>query len=166
MCHVRGGGEYGEAWHAAGKGANKPNTWRDFIACANFLVEQKYTSKAKLCGQGTSAGGILIGRAITERPDLFGAAIITFGMLDMLRSETTPNGVGNVAEFGSTKTPDGFHQLYEMSAYHHVRDGTPYPHGFGMTEKQFQDRLADDFAFVLWRAGHPDFQVTAPRPTR
>ena len=127
VCHVRGGGEYGEEWHLAGKGATKPNTWRDFIACAEYLEEQKYTSPAHLAGQAGSAGGILIGRAITERPDLFGAAIINVGALDMVRFETTANGASNIPEFGSTKTEEGFKALYAMSAYHHVKDGTAYP---------------------------------------
>ncbi len=127
VCHVRGGGEYGEEWHLAGKGGNKPNTWRDFIACAQYLIAQKYTSPARLAGQGGSAGGILIGRAITERPDLFAAAVINVGMLDAVRSETTSNGETNIPEFGSTKTEEGFKALYAMSAYHHVRDGTAYP---------------------------------------
>lgn len=126
-CGVRGGGEYGEDWHLAGKGATKPNTWRDFIACAEYLVDKKYTSPAHLAGESASAGGILIGRAITERPDLFGAAIIFKGLLDALRFETTANGVGNTPEFGSTKTKAGFKALYAMSSYHHVRDRTPYP---------------------------------------
>ena len=127
VCHVRGGGEYGEEWHLAGKGPTKPNTWRDFIACAEYLVQQNYTSPSHLAGEGASAGGILIGRAITERPDLFGAAIIDVGMSDALRNETTANGVPNIAEFGSTKTEQGFRDLYAMSAYHHVKDGTAYP---------------------------------------
>jgi prolyl oligopeptidase len=127
VCHVRGGGEYGEEWHLAGKGATKPNTWRDFIACAEYLEEQKYTSPAHLAGQAGSAGGILIGRAITERPDRFGAAIINVGALDMVRFETTANGVSNIPEFGSSKTEEGFKALYAMSAYHHVKDGTAYP---------------------------------------
>jgi prolyl oligopeptidase len=126
-CGARGGGEYGEDWHLAGKGATKPNTWRDFIACAAYLIDKKYTSPARLAGDGRSAGGILIGRAITERPDLFGAAIMVSGVLDALRLETTANGVGNIAEFGSTRTEEGFKALYAMSAYHHVRDRTPYP---------------------------------------
>jgi prolyl oligopeptidase len=126
-CHVRGGGEYGEAWHLGGKGATKPNTWRDFIACAEYLVQKKYTSPAHLAGKGESAGGILIGRAITDRPDLFGAAIIRVGILDMLRFETTANGVSNIPEFGSTKTKEGFDALYAMSSYNHVRDATAYP---------------------------------------
>lgn len=127
ICGVRGGGEYGEDWHVAGKEATKPNTWRDFIACAEYLIAKKYTSPAKLAGQGASAGGVLIGRAITERPDLFGAAIITAGTLDMLRNETTANGVGNISEFGSTKTEEGFKALLAMSAYHHITDHTSYP---------------------------------------
>ncbi len=126
-CGVRGGGEFGEDWHLGGKDANKPNTWRDFIACAEYLIEKKYTSPAHLAGVGGSAGGILIGRAITERPDLFRAAVITSGVLDALRNETTPNGPGNIPEFGSTKTEDGFKSLLAMSAYHHVTDHTPYP---------------------------------------
>lgn len=127
FCGVRGGGEYGEDWHLAGKGPTKPNTWRDFIACAEYLIDKKYTSPARLAGQGSSAGGILIGRAITERPDLFGVAIIGVGCLDMLRLETTANGPGNVPEFGSTKTEDGFKALLAMSSYHHVVDHTSYP---------------------------------------
>ena len=126
-CHVRGGGEYGEEWHLAGKGATKPNTWLDFIACAQYLVDKKYTSPARLAGTGASAGGILIGRAITERPDLFGAAIIDVGMLDTLRSENSANGETNIPEVGTVKTEQGFKDLYAMSAYHHVKDGTPYP---------------------------------------
>jgi len=126
-CHVRGGGEYGEEWHLAGKGPTKPNTWRDFIACAEYLIQNKYTSPTHLSGFGASAGGILIGRAITERPDLFGAAIIGVGISDMLRFETTSNGVPNIPEFGSTKTEQGFKALYAMSAYHHVKDKTAYP---------------------------------------
>lgn len=127
VCGVRGGGEYGEEWHLAGKQATKPNTWRDFIACAQYLIDQKYTSPSRLAGEGGSAGGVLIGRAITERPDLFGAAIINVGMLDTVRSETTSNGETNIPEFGSTKTEAGFKALYAMSAYHHVKDQTAYP---------------------------------------
>ena len=127
VCHARGGGEYGEEWHLAGKGATKPNTWRDFIACAEYLIDKKYTSISRLAGTGASAGGILIGRAITERPDLFGAAIIQVGVLDAVRYETTANGETNLPEMGSTKTPDGFKALQAMSAYHHVKDQTPYP---------------------------------------
>jgi len=126
-CHVRGGGEYGEGWHLAGKIATKPNTWKDFIACAQYLIDNKYTTPAHLAGEGGSAGGILIGRTITERPDLLAAAIDVVGMSDTLRSETTQNGETNIPEFGSTKTEEGFKALYAMSSYDHVEDKTPYP---------------------------------------
>jgi prolyl oligopeptidase len=126
-CHVRGGGEYGEEWHLGGKGATKPNTWLDFIACAQYLVDKKYTSPARLAGTGGSAGGILIGRAITEKPDLFGAAIIDVGMLDTVRSETSANGETNIPEFGTVKNEEGFKDLYTMSAYAHVKDQIAYP---------------------------------------
>jgi prolyl oligopeptidase len=126
-CHVRGGGEYGEEWHLAGKGQTKPNTWRDFIACAQYLIDHRYTSPPRLAGEGTSAGGILIGRAITERPDLFGAAIDNVGLSDTLRFELTQNGETNIPELGSTKTEAGFKALYAMSPYEHVEHQTAYP---------------------------------------
>lgn len=127
VCHVRGGGEYGEEWHLAGKGPTKPNTWRDFIACAQYLIDKKYTSPMRLAGEGISAGGVLIGRAITMRPDLFGAAIDKVGMSDTLRTERTQNGETNIPEFGSVKTEAGFKALYAMSPYAHVKDRTAYP---------------------------------------
>jgi prolyl oligopeptidase len=127
VAHVRGGGAYGKEWHLAGQKLNKPNTWKDFIACGQYLIDEKYTRASRLAGQGGSAGGILIGRAITERPDLFGAAIINVGCTDMIRMETTPNGVPNIPEFGSTKTEEGFRGLYAMSSLHHVENGVAYP---------------------------------------
>ncbi len=127
VAHVRGGGEYGKQWYRGGYKLTKPNTWRDFIACAEYLVKQKYTSPGKLAGMGGSAGGILIGRANTERPDLFAAAIDSVGCSDTLRIELSENGPANIPEFGSVKTQEGFEDLYAMSSYQHVRDGTPYP---------------------------------------
>ena len=127
FAHVRGGGELGEAWHKAGFQQTKPNTWKDFIACAQYLVDQRYTRPAKLFGWSQSAGGILIGRAIEERPDLFGAVVIRVPSADMLRFETTANGPDNVPEFGSIKTEAGFKALYAMSSYANVRDGVKYP---------------------------------------
>ncbi|MFI5381609.1 MAG: prolyl oligopeptidase family serine peptidase [Tepidisphaerales bacterium] len=127
IAHVRGGGEYGKEWHMAGRQQTKPNTWKDFIACCEYLVQKGYTSTPKLAGLGGSAGGILIGRAITERPDLYAAAIIEVGCLDMLRFETTTNGVPNIPELGSTRTKEGFESLLRMSSYHQVKDGTKYP---------------------------------------
>lgn len=127
FAHVRGGGEFGRDWHLAGQKTTKPNTWKDFIACAEYLIQQRYTSPAKLAGSGGSAGGILIGRAITERPDLFAAALIQVGCVDTIRSETTTNGVPNIPEFGTVKTKEGFDGLLAMSAYAHVQDGVKYP---------------------------------------
>ena len=127
LAGVRGGGEYGEEWHLAGKEKTKPNTWKDFIACAEYLISEKYTSPAHLSGLGGSAGGILIGNSITERPDLFGAAIDQVGDNNALRFEVTPNGVPNIPEFGSVKTEEGFKALLAMDAYHKVKDGVKYP---------------------------------------
>ena len=127
VAHVRGGGEFGEDWYKSGYKATKPNTWRDAIACAEWLVENRYTSPSKLSIMGGSAGGILVGRAITERPDLFGAAVAQVPVADMIRSETSANGVPNIPEFGSVTTEEGFRALLAMSPYHWVRDGVKYP---------------------------------------
>lgn len=126
-CHVRGGGEYGEDWHLAGKGLTKQHTIDDFIACAQYLIANKFTSPAKLGGEGTSAGGITIGGAITQRPDLFAAALIRVGDSDALRSETMASGPANIPEFGTVSDPQGFKALFAMDAYQHVKDGTAYP---------------------------------------
>ena len=127
VCHVRGGGWYGEEWHDAGKLATKVNTITDFIACGRWLVAHDYTSPAHLAGEGTSAGGILIGGAITHAPALFAAALDVVGMSNALRSEFSPNGPANIPEFGTVTTPDGFKALYAMDAIQHVRSGTAYP---------------------------------------
>ena len=127
FAHVRGGGELGEAWHKAGFQATKPNTWKDFIACAQYLVDHRYTRPAKLFGWAQSAGGILIGRAIEERPDLFGAVVIRVPVADTLRFQTTSSGPDNIPELGDVRTPDGFKALYEMSSYAHVQPGVKYP---------------------------------------
>jgi prolyl oligopeptidase len=127
VAHVRGGGEYGEGWHMGGYKLTKLNTVFDFIACAQYLVDQHYTSPARLAGEGGSAGGITVGGALTWRPDLFGVILDLVGMSDALRFEAEPNGPPNVVEFGSAKTEAGFHGLYAMSSYAHVRDGVAYP---------------------------------------
>lgn len=126
-AHVRGGGEYGEDWHKAGQKLTKPNTWRDFIACAQYLIDHKYTSPERLAGSGASAGGITIGRAITERPDLFAAALDQVGVSNPVRQEFSPNGPPNIPEFGSVKTQPGFEDLFTMDSYLHVRDDVRYP---------------------------------------
>jgi len=127
VAHPRGGGEFGEEWHRGGMLQTKLNTVLDTIACAQYLVDQRYTNSSKLALQGASAGGLVVGGAIAWRPDLFAAAIDHAGMSDALRTETEPTGPINVPEFGSTHTAAGFHALYAMSPYHHVRDGVAYP---------------------------------------
>jgi prolyl oligopeptidase len=127
VCHVRGGGELGEAWRLGGKDANKPNTWRDLIACGENLIKRGTTTRDKLFIMGGSAGGITMGRALTERPDLFAGVIDRVPSANPLRSEFSPNGPPNVPEFGSVKTPDGFKNLMAMDSYQSVKDGMQYP---------------------------------------
>ncbi len=127
LTGVRGGGEYGKEWYLAGKGKTKPNTWKDFIACAEYLIAEKYTSPEHLGIQGVSAGGILISNAIAERPELFGAAIINVGYINVLRGETTASGAINIPEFGSVETEEGFRALLAMDGYLKIKDGVKYP---------------------------------------
>jgi prolyl oligopeptidase len=127
VAHVRGGGEYGEDWHVGGQKLTKQHTIDDMLAGAEYLIEHKYTSPAHLAGEGTSAGGITIGGAITQRPDLFGAALIRVGDSDSLRSELMASGPANIPEFGTVKEPDGFKALYAMDAYQHVKPNTAFP---------------------------------------
>jgi prolyl oligopeptidase len=127
FAHPRGGSEKGEAWYKAGYKTTKPNTWKDFISCAEYLVKKGYTSPAKLGGTGTSAGGILISRAITERPDLFAAAICNVGCANALRMEFSANGPVNTPEFGTVKDPVECAALFEMDGVQHVKEGVKYP---------------------------------------
>jgi prolyl oligopeptidase len=127
IANLRGGGEYGEEWHKAGNLTRKQNVFDDFIACAQHLIERKYTSPAHLAILGGSNGGLLMGAALTQRPDLFRAVVSFVGIYDMLRVELDPNGAFNVTEFGTVKDPEQFKALYAYSPYHHVNDGTAYP---------------------------------------
>jgi prolyl oligopeptidase len=127
VAHVRGGGEYGEDWHRGGMLSTKQHTIDDFLACAQYLIEKKYTSPAHLAGEGTSAGGITIGGAVTQRPELFGAVLIRVGDSDALRSELMESGPANIPEFGTVKTEEGFKALWAMDAYQHVKESTAYP---------------------------------------
>ena len=127
VAHVRGGGEYGEEWHVAGMKQNKQNTIDDYLACARYLIKQKLSSAALLAAEGASAGGITIGSAITQHPELFGAAVIYVGIIDPLRFESTALGAVNAREFGSAANPAELPALYAMSAYYHVIDGMSYP---------------------------------------
>lgn len=127
VSHVRGGGEKGNAWHKGGLKETKPNTWKDFISCANYLIDNDYTKPKQLAIWSGSAGGILIGRAITERPDLFRAAIVEFGVLNMLRYEQIQGSTNQRKEFGTVNDSIGFKTLYEMDAFHHLKENIKYP---------------------------------------
>ncbi|ROI01850.1 S9 family peptidase [Chryseobacterium sp. G0240] len=127
IAHVRGGGEKGENWHQDGMKAKKPNTWKDFIACSEYLIDQNYTSSSKLIGNGASMGGVLIGRAITERPDLYAVAIAEVGMTNVLRSQNSANGANQIPEVGSLKEPEDTKYLIEMDAQSKVKKGVKYP---------------------------------------
>jgi|WetSurMetagenome_2_1015567.scaffolds.fasta_scaffold00003_260 prolyl oligopeptidase len=127
VAHVRGGGELGDQWYKAGYKTTKPNTWKDLIACAEYLVNEKYSSPKKISVYSGSAGGILVGRAMTERPDLFAAVIPEVGCLNTVRAEESPNGPVNVPEFGTVKDSVECMALIEMDSYLHVKDGVKYP---------------------------------------
>jgi prolyl oligopeptidase len=127
VCHVRGGGELGEAWRLGGKDANKHNTWDDLIACAESLIASGTTTKDKLFIVGGSAGGITMGRALTERPELFAGVLDLVPAGNTLRDEFTPNGPPNVPEFGTVKDQSGFTNLYEMDTIAHIKKGVQYP---------------------------------------
>ena len=126
-AHVRGGGEYGKRWWKGGQKISKPNTWRDLIDCCEELIRQRWTSKKRLTIWGGSAGGITVGRAMTERPDLFTAVISNVGVSNSLRAEFSQNGPPNIEEFGTVTERGGFLGLKQMDAYHAVRDGVRYP---------------------------------------
>ncbi len=127
FINPRGSGVHGDEWHRAGFKATKPNTWKDGIAGAKYLIAKGYGSPKTMGITGTSAGGIFVGRAVTEAPELFAAAIFNVGVLDTVRVEESANGVTNVGEFGSVKDPAEFKALLAMSTYHAIRDGTAYP---------------------------------------
>ena len=159
VCHVRGGGELGEAWRLGGKDANKPNTWRDIIACGEDLIARGVTSRDKLFILGGSAGGITMGRAMTERPDLFAGVIDLVPAANTLRAEFSPNGPPNVPEFGTIATAAGFHNLYEMDSIQHVRPGVRYPPvmiATGLNDPRVSPWEPAKFAAALEASGDPN----------
>ena len=204
VAHVRGGGEYGEDWHNGGRKGTKKNTITDFLACAQYLIEHKYTSPQHLAGEGTSAGGLTIGGAITERPDLFGAALDNVGDSDALRAELETSGPANIPEFGTVKNAEDFRNILATSPFQRVKDHTAYPAvllttgvndprvdpwqmnkmtarlqaatssgkpvllrvyydaghgGIGATKSQHTALLTDQYSFLLWQLGDPEFAV-------
>ncbi len=124
---LRGGGEFGEAWHRAGNLTNKQNVFDDFIAAAERLIALRYTTPALLAIRGRSNGGLLMGAALTQRPELFRAVYSGVGIYDMLRVELDPNGAFNTTEFGSVRDPAQFRALYTYSPFHRVHPGGVYP---------------------------------------
>ena len=127
VANPRGSGVYGPDWQRGGFQTSKPNSWKDFIACAEYLIAEKFTQPSRLGLIGNSAGAILVGRAMTERPELFAAAIASAGLLDGLRFETGANGGPRTTEFGTTKTESGFKSLLAMSTYANLKGATAYP---------------------------------------
>ena len=126
-ANVRGGGEYGREWHKAGQLANKPNTWRDLIAVCEDLCARKYTAPARLAIGGRSAGGITVGRAMTERPDLFAAVIDGVGWSNPLRYVAEQNGYGEEPEWGAIAEESGYRALKSIDSYQAIKDGVAYP---------------------------------------
>jgi len=133
QVNLRGGGEFGEAWHKAGMLGNKQNVFDDFIAASEWLVQNKYTNPAKLGIFGGSNGGLLVGAALTQRPDLYQAVVCWHPLLDMLRYDQFMMGKFWVSEYGTASDPEQFKWLYAYSPYQHVKPGTKYPAVLFMT---------------------------------
>lgn len=127
LAHVRGGGEKGEAWHLAGMKETKQHTIDDFVGCAQYLIDKKYTSPAHLGIEGTSAGGIAVGGFLTQHPELVAAVLYRVGITDILRSEQRATGAENAYEYGSVKIEPEFRAMFAISPYAHVQDGFKYP---------------------------------------
>jgi prolyl oligopeptidase len=127
VAHVRGGGEFGEDWHRAGFMVTKPNTYRDLVACAEYLIQAGYGSASSMAIEGASAGGITVGMALAERPDLFRVVLSRVGDSNPLRSEYGTDGPANSLEYGSTATQAGFEALYAVDSTQHLKDRTRYP---------------------------------------
>ena len=127
ITNIRGGGEYGEAWHLGGNLTRKQNVFDDFSACAQYLIDKHWSSSARMAALGGSNGGLLMGAEITQQPEQFRAVVSLVGIYDMLRVELDPNGQFNTTEFGTVKDAAQFRALYAYSPYHHVVDGTKYP---------------------------------------
>jgi prolyl oligopeptidase len=127
LAHLRGGGEYGEEWHRAGMQEHKQNVFDDFLAAAEFLLREGHVSRGRLAIMGGSNGGLLVGAALTQRPELFAAVVCQVPLLDMLRYHRFRIARLWIAEYGSPDDPHAFRWLHAYSPYHRVREGTPYP---------------------------------------
>lgn len=143
---LRGGGEYGESWHQAGTKLNKQNVFDDFISAAEWLIENKYTKPAKLAIAGGSNGGLLVGACMTQRPELFGAALPAVGVLDMLRFHKFTIGHAWVPEYGSADNPAEFPTIHGYSPLHNLKAGTAYPATM-ITTADHDDRVVPAHSF-------------------
>ena len=146
VANLRGGGEYGLRWHEAGMRDNKQNVFDDFISCAEWLQEEKYTNTSNLAIRGGSNGGLLVGACITQRPDLFGAAIPAVGVMDMLRYHKFTIGWAWVGEYGSSDEGHQFNTLIKYSPLHNLRPGTNYPPTM-VTTADHDDRVVPGHSF-------------------
>lgn len=145
-ANLRGGSEYGEAWHTAGKRGNKQKVFEDFTAAAEHLVAEQWTAPAHLAIMGGSNGGLLVGAALTQRPDLFAAAIPQVGVLDMLRYHRFTGGAAWIPEYGSAEEPDAFRWLHAYSPLHRVTQGTCYPATL-VTTADHDDRVVPSHSY-------------------
>ena len=146
VANLRGGGEYGERWHKAGTKLNKQNVFDDFIAAAEWLIENKYTSSKKLAIQGRSNGGLLVGACMTQRPDLYGACLPGVGVMDMLRFQKFTAGRFWTDDFGSAEVPEEFAALLKYSPYHNLKGGVRYPATL-ITTADTDDRVVPGHSF-------------------
>jgi prolyl oligopeptidase len=146
VANLRGGSEYGEAWHLAGTKLKKQNVFDDFIAAAEWLIEHKYTQSKRLAIQGASNGGLLVGAVEVQRPDLFGACLPAVGVMDMLRFQRFTAGRYWVDDYGSSDNPAEFKALRAYSPYHNIKDGTHYPATL-VTTADTDDRVVPGHSF-------------------